>query len=78
MRALTPWTGLSTMKKEMDRVFDRFWDEDFPRLPSMGDWAPAMDVSETKDAVMVKAEVPGMESQGHPAFTPGPAPHAQG
>ena len=42
MRALTPWTGLSTMKKEMDRVFDRFWDEDFPRLPSMGDWAPAM------------------------------------
>jgi HSP20 family protein len=51
------------MKKEMNRVFDRFWDEDFPRLPSMGDWAPAMDVSETKDAVMVKAEVPGMESQ---------------
>ena len=63
MRALTPWTGLSTMKKEMDRVFDRFWDEGVPQLPSMGDWAPAMDVSETKDAVMVKAEVPGMESK---------------
>jgi HSP20 family protein len=29
----------------------------------MGDWAPALDVSETKDAVMVKAEVPGMESR---------------
>jgi HSP20 family protein len=63
MQALTPWTGLSTMKKEMDRVFDRFWDADFPHLPSMGDWAPAMDVSETKDAIMVKAEVPGMESK---------------
>jgi HSP20 family protein len=63
MRALTPGTGLSIMKKEMDRVFDRFWDEDFPQLPSMGHWAPAMDVSETKDAVMVKAEVPGMESK---------------
>ena len=62
MRALTPWTGLSTMKKEMDRLFDRFWEGDFPQLPSMGDWAPALDVSETKDAVMVKAEVPGMES----------------
>lgn len=63
MRALTPGTGLSIMKKEMDRVFDRFWDEDFSQLPSMGHWAPAMDVSETKDAVMVKAEVPGMESK---------------
>ncbi len=60
MRALTPWTGLSTMKKEMDRLFDRFW-EDLPQLSSMGEWAPALDVSETKDAVMVKAEVPGMD-----------------
>jgi HSP20 family protein len=51
------------MKKEMDRVFDRFWDEGVPQPPSMGDWAPAMDVSETKDAVVVKAEVPGMESK---------------
>jgi HSP20 family protein len=49
------------MKKEMDRLFDRFWEGDFPQLPSMGDWAPALDVSETKDAVMVKAEIPGMD-----------------
>ncbi|HSE94437.1 MAG TPA: Hsp20/alpha crystallin family protein [Methylomirabilota bacterium] len=61
MRALTPWTGLSTMKKEMDRLFDRVWEGDFPQLPSFGEWAPALDVSETKDAVMVKAEVPGMD-----------------
>ena len=61
MRALAPWTGPSTMKKDMDRLFDRFWEGDFRQLPSMGDWAPALDVSETKDAVMVKAEVPGMD-----------------
>ena len=61
MRALAPWTGVSTMKKEMDRLFDRFWEGDFPQLPSMGEWAPALDVSETKNAVMVKAEVPGMD-----------------
>jgi len=61
MRALTPWTGLSTMRKEMDRLFDRFWEGDLPQLPSLGDWAPALDVSETKDSVMVKAEVPGMD-----------------
>jgi HSP20 family protein len=62
MRALTPWSGLSTMKKEMDRMLDRFWEGDFPPLPVMGDWAPALDVSETKDAVMIKAEVPGMDA----------------
>jgi HSP20 family protein len=63
MRALTPWSGLSTMRKEMDRLFDRFWEGDFPHLPSLGEWTPALDVSETKDAVMVKAEVPGMDAQ---------------
>jgi HSP20 family protein len=62
MRALTPWSGLSTMKKDMDRMLDRFWEGDFPPLPVMGDWAPALDVSETKDAVMIKAEVPGMDA----------------
>jgi HSP20 family protein len=61
MRALTPWSGFSTMKKEMDRMLDRFWEGDFPLLPAMGEWAPALDVSETKDAVMIKAEVPGMD-----------------
>ena len=61
MRALTPWTGLSTLKTEMDRLFHGFWEGDVPHLPSMGDRAHAMDVSETKDAVMVRAEVPGME-----------------
>jgi HSP20 family protein len=62
MRALTPWTGLSTMKRDLDRLFDRFWEGDFPQLPAMGEWAPALDVSETKDAVMVKAEAPGMDA----------------
>jgi HSP20 family protein len=51
------------MRKEMDRLFDRFWEGDFPQLPALGEWAPALDVSETKDAVLVKAEVPGMESK---------------
>lgn len=61
MRALTPRSGLSTMKREMDRFLDRFWEEDFPQLPALGEWAPALDVSETKDAIVVKAEVPGAD-----------------
>ena len=64
MRALTPWTGLGTLQKEIDRLFERFfeprWDE-FPALA--GTWAPELDVSETKDALVVKAEVPGLDPQ---------------
>jgi HSP20 family protein len=28
-----------------------------------GEWMPAVDVSETKDSLIVKAEIPGMESK---------------
>lgn len=62
MRAMMPWTALPTTKRDLDRLFDRFWEGDFTQLPAMGEWTPALDVSETKDAVMVKAEVPGMDA----------------
>src|SRR5262245_41446467 len=63
MRTLTPWTGLSTMKKDVDRLLERIWDNDLPHLPVLDEWTPALDVSETKDAVLVKADVPGMDPQ---------------
>jgi HSP20 family protein len=63
MKALTPWTNLATMKKEMDRLLERFWEGDFPQLSTFGDWRPALDVAETKDSVIVKAEVPGMDAK---------------
>jgi HSP20 family protein len=60
---LTPWTPLTGIKTEMDRLFDRFleprWDEFF----TTGEWAPSLDLSETKDALVVKAEIPGMDSK---------------
>jgi len=45
----------------MDRLFERLWEGEFPSLPAFGEWSPALDVSETKDAILVKAEVPGMD-----------------
>jgi len=62
MRALTPWTGPG-LKREMDRLFDRFFDEPWAELQTLGDWTPALDVSEGKDAITVKAELPGVESK---------------
>jgi HSP20 family protein len=44
----------------MDRFFEKFL-EPAPEFPTMGDWAPALDVKEGKDALTVTAEVPGVE-----------------
>jgi len=62
MRSLVPWGGMTGLKQEMDRVFDRFFETRWEDMPALGDWVPKVDVSETKDAVVVKAEIPGMEA----------------
>jgi HSP20 family protein len=51
------------MRRDLDRLFDRFWEGNVPQFPAIDDWRPALDVSETKDAVLVKAEVPGMDAK---------------
>ncbi len=61
MKALAPWTGFEGFKKEMDRFFDRFGGWEWPELPAFGEWSPRLDFSETKDAFVVKAEIPGIE-----------------
>jgi len=58
-----PFSGLGSLKKEMDDLWDRF----FTDLPVMrrfeGDWSPTVDVSETKDSFVVKAELPGLDAK---------------
>ncbi len=58
MRALAPMT---TLKQEMDRLFDRFFEPRWDEFATLGEWAPQLDLSETKDALVVKAEIPGMD-----------------
>jgi HSP20 family protein len=60
---LTPWRPfreLSTLREEMDRLWNRFFE--WPAMdPLRGEWVPSLDVSETKDNIVVKAEVPGID-----------------
>jgi HSP20 family protein len=63
MHAMMPWTG-ANLRREMDRLFERFFEPGWPpELPTIGEWAPSLDVSETKDSVVVKMEVPGIEAK---------------
>lgn len=56
--ALVPRTV--SLRKEMERLFDRFFEPIWPE-PMLGEWEPTLDVAETKDEVVVKVEVPGVE-----------------
>ena len=61
MRALMPWAGMTGLKKDVDRMFDRFFEDKWDEMPRLGDWAPSMDISETKESLVAKLEAPGME-----------------
>jgi HSP20 family protein len=61
MRALVPWTGVGPLKNEMERLFDRFFEPDNGESFAMGEWAPKLDLSENKDALIVKVEVPAID-----------------
>ena len=61
MRTLMPWTGMTGLRKEMERFYDRFAEPISVDMAALGPWEPRLDVSETKDAVVVKAELPGVD-----------------
>jgi HSP20 family protein len=58
--ALIPWQEIDAMRREMDRIWDRF-SGGKPLEWSGGEWTPSLDVSESKDRIVVKAEAPGID-----------------
>ncbi|TLD42002.1 MAG: 17.4 kDa class I heat shock protein 4 [Candidatus Jettenia ecosi] len=64
-REITKWSRLpsiTSLQNEMNRMFDRFfggWDSTEP-LMETSMLAPAVDLSETTDKIIIKAEVPGV------------------
>lgn len=58
----SPMLGIaSECSREADRFFSDFINRGIFRLSD--DWAPVVDVAETKDEVIVRAEVPGMTKE---------------
>jgi HSP20 family protein len=54
------WRDMEVLRRGMDSLWDRFTGER-PTEWLRGEWVPSLDVSETKDKVVVKAEAPGID-----------------
>ena len=56
-----PFKELSTLRDQIDRLFDSF----FGRVPSLIEresaWVPAINLEETEDSYVVQAELPGLK-----------------
>jgi HSP20 family protein len=44
----------------MDRMLKQFWNDEY-RETALGEWAPMLDILETPEALVVKAEIPGID-----------------
>jgi HSP20 family protein len=65
-KELTPWRPfgeLSSLRREMDRLWENFFGERLLTRMWEREWAPSLDVSESKDNFVVKAEVPGIDAK---------------
>lgn len=53
---------LEHMRREMDRIWDRF-SKEFSSATFGQDWNPSLDLSETKDSLLAEIEVPGINPE---------------
>jgi HSP20 family protein len=59
-----PLKELQRMRREMDRLWESFFEtKPARRQEEMSEWVPSIDLSETKESYIVKAEIPGMEAK---------------
>jgi HSP20 family protein len=63
---LVPWKPfgqLSTLRNEMDSLWNQFFNRtSLPEYVTQ-EWLPTVDISETKDKLLVKADLPGLDKK---------------
>ena len=66
--ALTRWRPTQAVfppvwdiQNEINRVFDNLWGPEESKLRGM--WSPAVDIAETRDEIVVSADLPGLEKE---------------
>ena len=57
-----PVTELNTIQNEMNRLFNTLFDQSDTAGASARRWIPAMDLVETTDAYVLRADLPGLDN----------------
>ena len=60
-RELAPFREFERMRREMDRLWDSFFERRPTKIEEQGEFLPALDLAETDNELVVKCEVPGLE-----------------
>ena len=55
-----PFDELTLLRSRMDRLWSRMTDDD---QTALANWSPTSDVIETKDEIVIKAELPGIDEK---------------
>ena len=55
-----PWSMLNLMHRDLDRAAGRHYTDELGN--SVADWVPAVDIVEEKDRFILKADLPGVNS----------------
>ena len=66
VRRTEPFRNLNLFRRQVDDLFNRnlvSFFEGADNSETLASWAPAMDVIETEDAVLLRAELPGLTEQ---------------
>ena len=59
---LAPFREFERMRRDMDRFWDSFLEGGLRRRTEEGgEWLPSLDIAETKNELVVKCEIPGMD-----------------
>ena len=61
MASIGPFTEISRIQSEINRLFDNLLDLKASGVEGGGEWLPASDVYETDEELVVKFELPGVQ-----------------
>jgi HSP20 family protein len=59
----TPYRGLNSLQEQVNRLFDDSFGSHRTGQSDLATWAPAVDVFETENELVVKAELPDMNEK---------------
>ena len=58
-----PFEGLTSLRREMDRLFEHFFERGPLAMGDGGVFEPAIEMAETNDSITVKVQVPGVSKE---------------